>query len=322
MKAESIKTIAVIGGGLMGQGIAQNFAQSGLSVKVINQNKTILDQSLTQIRANLKLFEEYGLLEEDIPSIEARIHPVPIEDLVITVQDSDFVVEAIPENLELKKQLFNQLDSSSTEIILSSNSSSIPIQAITQGCRTQARMIGLHYFSPAHIMPLVEIHFSPQTSDEVVAATKALMLRVGKKPIIVKREVPGFVINRLQGAIAREITHLIGEGVVSIEDIEVAGRACFGFRWACIGFMESIDMIGLDVASASAGSFYKLLHSGTEIPPILTERVNRGELGVKTGKGFFDYTGKSVEEIVDNWNRRLLRQLAVFKELEAQLEDV
>ena len=167
-------------------------------------------------------------------------------------------------------------------------------------------------------MPLVEIHYGPQTRDEVISTTKALMLKVGKKPIIVKKEVPGFVVNRLQGAIGREIFHLISEGVVTPEDIEVAGRACYGLRWACIGFVESMDMIGLDVITAVIPPLFKTLCNSTELPSMLGEKVKSGELGVKSGKGLLDYTGKSREEILDSQYRRLLKQLALFKELDKQ----
>lgn len=316
MEAESIKTVVVIGGGTMGQGIVQSFAQSRLSVRVVDLDKALLDRSLAQVDANLRLFQEYGLLEEDIPSIKSRIQPVLTKDLASSVQDCDFVVEAIPEVLELKRQLFAQLDSCRDEVILSSNTSSFIIPAIAEGCRTQGRIIGLHYFNPAHIMPLVEIHYGPQTKDEVVATTKALMLRVGKKPIVMKKEVPGFVVNRLQVAIGREILHLIDEGVVSPEDIEVAGRACYGLRWACIGFLESLDMIGLDVTMAVVPPLFRAISSSIEPPTILVEKVGKGELGVKSGKGLLDYTGKSTEEILDSQNRRLLKQLALFKELD------
>lgn len=153
MKVEDIKRIAVVGGGTMGQGIAQSFAQAGLSVYLIDQNRELLERSLTQINTNLNLFREYDLLTEDVSTIASRIQPVVKENLLNTAKDCHFIVEAIPESLELKKELFGQLDSCDSEIIISSNSSSIPVQVIAQGCNTPARMIGLHYFNPAHIMP-------------------------------------------------------------------------------------------------------------------------------------------------------------------------
>ena len=184
MNVENIETVAVVGGGTMGQGIAQSFAQAGLSVCLIDLDKERLDGSLAQIEANLRLFQEFGLLQEDPSSVKSRIKPVLSEDLVKTVQGCDFVVETVPENLELKRQLFAQMDSCPDEVILSSNTGSLPVSSISEGCRTKGRIIGLHYFNPAHIMPLVEIHYSADTKEEVIAATKALMVRVGKKPVM------------------------------------------------------------------------------------------------------------------------------------------
>ncbi|GAI03296.1 unnamed protein product, partial [marine sediment metagenome] len=153
MDVENIETVVMIGGGTMGQGIAQNFAQAGLSVRVVDVDTEILDRCLAQVDANLRLFQAFGLLEEAISSIELRIHPVLMKDLAKAVRDCDFVVEAIPENLELKKQLFAELDLCRDDVILSSNTSSFTISTIAEGFSTAHRIIGLHYFNPAHIMP-------------------------------------------------------------------------------------------------------------------------------------------------------------------------
>ena len=319
MKAENIKTVVVIGGGTLGQGIAQSFAEGGLSVRVVDLNREILDRCLDQIDANLRLFQEYGLLEEDLSSIKSRIHPVLTKDLAKTVQDCDFVVEAIPEDLELKRQLFAQLDSCPEEVILASNTSSLTVSAMAQGCRTASRIVGLHYYNPAHIMPLVEIHFGPETSDEVIATTKALMLRVGKKPVIVRKEITGFIVNRLQAAMMREMMYLVNEGVASPEDIDTAYKASIGIRFACIGMFEFGDWIGLDFSKGVMSRFAKSLDNSTEPAPVLLEKVKRGELGVKSGRGWYDWTGRSREEIIDSQNRRLIPRWVSFKELEKQL---
>lgn len=321
MEAENIRAVVVIGGGTMGQGIAQSFAQARLSVSVVDVDKGKLDGCLAQVDANLKLFQEFGLLQEDVPTIKSRIHPVLIKDLDEAIKSCDFVVEAIPEVLELKKQLFAQLDSCREDVILSSNTSSFTISALAEGCRTAGRIVGVHYFNPAHIMPLVEIHYGPKTRDEVISTTKALMTRVGKKPILVRKEIPAMVVNRLQGAIGREIMHLISEGVVTPEDIDIAAKAMYGFRWACIGTVEGFDMIGLDTLLAvGEGLFPNLDNSGRQ-PQYLYDMVNRGELGIKSGKGFYDYTGRSRAEVLDELNRRLLPQLVLFNRLQEQERD-
>jgi len=315
-QADRIKTVAVFGGGNIGNGIVQSFAQAGLSVRVVDLDKEKLDHCLSQVDANLKLFQEVGLLEEGAFSVKSRIEPILTKDSAKAIEYCDFVVETIPENLELKKQLFAQLDSCDDEVILSSNTSSFTITAITEGCRTASRMIGLHYFNPAHIMPLVEIHYGPQTKDEVIDMTKALMLRVGKKPILVRKSIPGLVVNRIQAAIAREIDYLVAEQVVSPEDVDIATKSSYGFRFANIGNHEFYDTAGFDLIHLVCRRLYKELSNATAPSAMWEEKVRKGELGMKTGRGWYDWAGKSAIEFMDKQNRRLLKQLALFKELE------
>lgn len=316
MKVEDIKRVVLVGGGAMGQGIAQSFAQAGLSVSVVDIDQKQLDRCLARVEANLRLFEEYDLLKEELSTIKSRISSALLKDLDSELESCDIVVETIPENLDLKRGLFAQLDSCRDEVILATNTSSFTVSAVAEGCRTPERVIGLHFFNPAQIMPLVEIHFSPQTDERVIATTKALMLRVGKKPVIVKKAIPGFIINRLQSAIARETEYLIAESVASPEDINTALKASLGLRYACIGNLEAADMVGLDTVLAVGRQLYKEINNSTEPSPLLVEKVRRGELGVKSGRGWFDYAGKSRGDILDSYNRKLIQQLALFNSFE------
>ena len=318
MKAEDIKKVVVVGAGIMGEGIAHNFAQAGLSVRLVDQDKQILDRCLAQIDANLGLFLEFGLLQEEPSSIKSRIEPFLSQHLAEAIQDCDFVVEAIPEILKLKRDLFTQLDSCRQDTILSSNTSSFTISAIAEGLRTPGRVVGLHYFNPAHIIPLVEIHRGQHTEDKVVEVTRELMLRVGKKPVLVRKEVPGFIVNRITGAMEREIDYLIDEGIVTPEDLDTAAKGSYGFRLACLGPMEAEDMIGLDTAMRASEQIFKVLSNATEPSPVLVEKVRRGKLGIKSGKGWHDYTGRSRAEITEERNRKLLQQLVLFRAREKE----
>ncbi|MBW1766667.1 MAG: 3-hydroxyacyl-CoA dehydrogenase family protein [Deltaproteobacteria bacterium] len=312
MNISEIKNVVVVGSGIMGIGIAQNFAQAGLSVHVVDQDKNILDKSLTQIDANVKLFKEYDLLDEDPSAITARIKPVLNENLDEVLKECDFIIEAIPEKLELKKDLFNQLDSLSTDVIIASNTSSFTITNLAEDMKTPERVIGLHYFNPAHIIPAVEIHRGNKTSDEVVELTRDLMIKVGKKPALVRKVLPGFIINRLTGALYREVNYLIDQGITTPEDLDTAVKGSFGFRLSCLGPMEAEDMIGLDTSATVSGRVFGGLSNATDASPTLKAKVEKGELGIKSGKGWYDYTGKSQIEIADQINRKLLGQLAVF----------
>jgi len=318
MKAQDIKTVVVIGGGTMGQGIVQSFAQAGKSVKVLSRRRETLDKCLQQIDANLKLFAEFQLLDETPEAIRSRITSMPMDELSEAIRGCHYIVETIPEVLTDKKELFGKLDSCDPDVILASNTGSITITTLTEDMKTAYRVIGTHYLNPAHIMPLVEIHMGKHTSDKVIETTRDLILQVGKKPILVNKEIPGFIINRIQWAMGREILYLLDEGVVSPEDLDLASKASYGLRHACIGNMEAFDMVGLDTALAVGNRIFKHLSNSTEPSPILAQKVQRGELGIKSGRGWFDYTGRSREKILEDQNRRLLKQLCLFKEIDHQ----
>ena len=197
--------------------------------------------------------------------------------------------------------------------ILASNTGSLKISLIAEGSRYPGRIIGTHYFNPAHIMPLVEIHRGKDTLDETVATTKAFMLRVGKMPAIVRKEVPGFIVNRIQGAMEREIDYLIDEGIVTPEDLDIAAKASYGFRLACMGPMEAEDMIGLDTSLRVSPIIYGSLSNSVEPSPTLAKKVEKGELGIKSGVGWYDYRDRPIEEVKAEINRKLLQQLVLFR---------
>jgi 3-hydroxybutyryl-CoA dehydrogenase len=316
MSDKEIRKAAVIGAGIMGVGIVQTFAEAGISVRMIARNQPRLEQSLASIAANLRLFDEFNLLKEAPSAITSRIEIVPTEDMASATQGCDFVLETIPEVLDTKKMIFGQLDQLPPEVIIASNTSSFTMDMLTENLKSPQRMLGLHYFNPAHIIPAVEIHKGRHTTDKAVEETRALMIRTGKKPVIVRKTVPGFIINRLTGAMEREIDYLIDEGIVTPEDLDIAVKASYGFRLSCMGPMAAEDMIGLDTSARVSANVFKLLSSKTEPSPVLLEKVKKGELGIKSGKGWYDYSGKTREEVNDTINRRLLKQLALFRSVE------
>ena len=316
MDAVEIKNVAVIGAGMMGEGIAQNFAEAGIAVRLIARDQQRLEQSLARIQSNLNLFEEFGLLNESPETIHSRIETIPSKNMTRETEGCEYIVESIPEVMETKKLIFSQLDPLPPEVIIASNTSSFTITALAEGMQTPHRVVGLHYFNPAHIIPAVEIHRGQETSEDVVNITRELMIRAGKKPVIVRKTVPGFIINRLTGAMEREIDYLIDEGIVTPEDLDIAVKASYGFRLSCMGPMAQEDMIGLDTAARVSGNVFKVLSNKTEPSPVLLAKVEKGELGIKSGKGWYDYSGQTREEVAEKINRRLLKQLALFKSVE------
>lgn len=312
MNIQGIKKVTVIGAGIMGEGIIQNFAQAGLQVNAVARNEQTLKKCMAQVEANLKLFAEFGLLKETPSQVVARIKPVLAQELRRATEGCDLILETIPEVLESKRQVFTELSEICPDIILASNTSSFTISVIAEGMHNPERFVGIHYFNPAHIIPAVEIHRGKQTTDEVVDIAKALMVKVGKKPVLVQKEIPGFIVNRITGAMEREIDYLLDEGIVSPEDLDIALRGSFGFRLACFGPMEAEDLIGLDTAARVSGRVFKVLSNRTEPSPQLLAKVERGELGIKSGKGWYDYTSKTREQVYDEINRKLLQQLVLY----------
>jgi len=309
---ENIKRVVVVGAGIMGAGIAQNFAQAGLQVRVLDVTRKALDRCLSQISSNLEEFHEFGLLDEAVGSICERVTFYLNDEFSEAVTNCDVVVEAMPEVIELKRELFARLDQLPEHVILASNTSSMTISRIAEKMTTPERVIGLHYFNPAHIIPAVEIHKGKATNESVITTITDLMNWVGKLPVLVRKEVPGFVINRLTGAMEREIDYLLDEGVVSPEDLDRAVKGSYGFRLACLGPMEAEDMIGLDTAARASANIFPTL-SNAQVPSSqLLEKVERGELGIKSGEGWYHYPDNTQSETLGRNNRRLLQQLKLF----------
>ena len=308
--------IMVLGTGTMGEGIAQTFAQNGFGVRLVARREEPMTRALGQLRQNIQQFIDFGLIEETVDDVMGRVEAVVTTDMAEAVQGCSYAVETIQELLDPKKELLAALQAANPEIVVGSNTGSFTMDTLAEGLPRPDKLIGIHYFNPAHIIPLVEIHRGTDCSDATFAETKRLMEASGKKTVLVRVERPGFIVNRLMGALEREIDYLLDEGIVTPEDLDIAVKSSTGFRFACLGPMEVEDMIGLDTAMRVSARVFKGLSNATEPSPILVEKVERGELGIKAGKGWYDYSGKTREEVLEEKNRRLLPQLKLF--LEAQ----
>jgi len=312
MSKRTAKRILVVGTGTMGEGIAQTFAQNGLDVRLVARRDEPLSRALEQLRHNIQQFVEFDLIQETVDQVMDRIEGAVTTDMVQAVDGCSYVVETIREVLDDKRALLRAIQAANLDLVIGSNTGSMTIDSLAEGMPNPKGIIGIHYFNPAHIMPLVEIHRGSETSDAVFEETKRLMEASGKKTVLVRKEVPGFIVNRIMGAIEREIDYLLDEGIVTPEDLDIAIKSSTGFRFACLGPMELEDMIGLDIAMTVSGRVFKGLSNATEPSPILVDKVNRGELGIKSGKGWYDYSGKTRAEVLEEKNRRLLPQLKLF----------
>lgn len=306
MESGDIKRIAVIGAGLMGHGIAQEFALAGYDVRLHDLTEEKLQSALQGIRENLETLARTGLAPRSrTRGVEERIRTsTTLDDVLVEV---DVVIEAVFENLELKQRIFRELDAKCPKrTILASNTSTLLPSALASGTQRPDRVLVAHYFNPPHLLPLVEVVRGPGTSDETVATLCALLKEIGKQPAIIQREVPGFIGNRLQGALLREAISIVEHGIASPEDVDIVVRNSFGRRLSAAGVFEVFELAGLDLVLAACSYLIPHLESSTEPSSLLKEKVARGELGVRTGKGFYEWTPESADALRQRIARALV----------------
>ena len=284
-----MERIAIVGAGLMGHGIAQVFAVAGCPVKVYDPEASRLATLRERIRANLT---DLGL----DPDAAARVQPC--DALEGAVAGADIVFEAAPEKLTLKQSLFAALERcASRDAVLASNTSVIPIGAIAASVATRDRVVGTHWWNPPYLVPLVEVIETEGTAPTTVAAMIALLERVGKTPVHVRKDVPGFVGNRLQHALWREAIALVQEGVCDARTIDTVVKAGFGRRLAVQGPLETADLVGLDLTLDIHENVLPHLDRTPGPLPRLAALVEAGKLGMKTGEGFRTWTPDEIKEL-------------------------
>ncbi len=316
MRLGQIKRIAVIGAGIMGHGFATVFAQNGYKVVLNDTSGEILKKAMKSIQGNIDTFIESGFVKKgERKKIIGRI--TPTIDLEETSRRADFVLEAITEKMELKKELFWKLDQyAPPHAILASNTSGLSITEMGGMTKRPEKTVIVHGINPPHIIPIVEIVRGVKTSDETAEIAYRLMKKVGKVPIRVLKEAPGFLYNRLHFALWREALYCIENGIASAEDIDLFMTAGYGFRGAQIGPMKVSDLGGLDTFSIVAANLFPHLCDAKEPPAILKEMMAVGKLGAKSGSGFYDYPPAVLKKTIKERDRRLLIQLNLFKSLQ------
>jgi 3-hydroxybutyryl-CoA dehydrogenase len=281
----SIKDVLIIGAGLMGSGIAQVCAQAGIQVGLHDVSKDALDKALKAIDWSVGKFVEKGKLTEERQTIIDRIKPIA------NLGDGskvELAIEAVYENIELKRDIFQKLDQiCPPETLIASNTSAIPITELAAVTERAEKVLGLHFFSPVPLMQAVEVIKGAATHDDTASAGRDFVLQIGKEPIMVNRDVAGFVINRINFPSAIEAMNLVEQGVASVEDIDKGLRLASGRR---MGIFETGDMVGLDVTYGAMTAMYEETGDPRWYPPLLLRRkVKAGHLGRKTGKGWYEY---------------------------------
>ena len=302
-----MNNITIIGAGTMGHSLAQVFAQGGYQVFLNDISQDILIKAKRLIKSNLKTLAEVGLFDSKDYSAVVEKQITYTTDLAAAVASSGLVIEAIVEDPDTKKTLFSELDQlSPPESILASNTSYLNIYDFVETKRP-GKVIITHWFAPPHIVPLVEIVPGPLTSPETVTTVKKMIDDLGKQTIVLKKFLPGFIANRLQAALSLEVYHLLDNGYATPEDIDRATKASFGLRMPILGLVKRVDFAGLDLAQ-------KTLRNKSYHPPavkgqseIVDSMVSQGRLGVKTGKGFYDYGDTPIEKTLRERDLKLLK---------------
>jgi 3-hydroxybutyryl-CoA dehydrogenase len=284
--ARSIERVGIIGAGTMGHGIAQVAAMAGYSVTLYDVDEPSLQRALERIRANLEKGVALGKVEPDIRD-RALAALTTTTELGAAAQAADLIIEAAPEDLDLKRRIFAELDTTAPpHAILATNTSSLSVKKIAEITKRPGQVLGMHFFNPVHIMKLLELVRTEHTEDAVLETARAMGVAMGKTPIVVK-DSPGFATTRLGLTLGLEATRMLDEGVASIEDIDTAMELGYGHP---MGPFKLADLVGLDVRLAIAEYMYRETGSDRFKPSEMLRRlVAEGKLGKKTGEGFYKW---------------------------------
>ncbi len=298
-----IRRAAVIGGGAMGTGIALELALSGREVTLFNTRAETGARALEQLRRDLAQLVDAGLISQARATAAlGRVRRTT--QLSEAVEGQDYVAESVPENLPLKQQVFAELDRlAAPDVLLASNTTALSVTALARDCAHPERVLAVHYYLPAHLLPLVDIVPGERTSPQALDAAKTLMESLGKSPVVFTRDVPGTVGPRLQTALLGEAFRLVQEGVASPEIIDRVLTQGIGRRFGVTGLFDRLDLAGLDTVAGV------LKAQGKPVPPVLAEKVERGELGLKSGQGFYSWSEAETRAFQERVARHLMAQL-------------
>ena len=297
------KRAVIIGGGTMGADVAAIFAAGGMGVDIVQRPGKTRDSLRERVARSVA---ELGETRSEISLHDA------LRD--VSWPQAGLVVESVTEDLPLKQRIFAELEAiAPADIALTSNSSSFPISQIGTGLKSRHRMLGLHFFMPAHMVPLVEVVRSDATDAAVAQSVFDLMQKLHRKPVMVAKDIPGFLANRMQHALMREAWSLIERGIATPEDVDIAVRYGFGFRYVAAGPILQKEMSGLDVNFLASSTVFPDLCNDALPAAKLAGKVKAGEIGMKTGKGFYDWPADKIARAKARYQSALKRGLEILK---------
>jgi 5-formyl-3-hydroxy-2-methylpyridine 4-carboxylate dehydrogenase len=303
-----MKSAAVIGLGTMGPGIAATLARAGMKVTAFDADPAKRAKAGDGFAAATAVLSALAVPDQSTGEIAVR------ENLPDAVAGADLVIETVPENLELKIQVFREIEAQvADDCMLASDTSGIPITQIQAGTRIPGRVVGMHWSNPPHIIPMIEVIAGEKTDPEVATSLAGIIRRCGHLPITIRKDVAGFVENRVLYAVMRECLELVEAGVIDPQDLDACVSWGIGYKLAVVGPMALLDMAGLDIYAAVAGYLNKELSNRSDVAPYVEARTRQKKLGLKTGSGIYDYTPQRIAELQASRARKLV---AVRKALE------
>ena len=307
MNASALSHVVIAGAGTMGASLAQIFAQAGIQVTLWNRSQAGLDRAAALIRSNQSALVAAGRLSaDDSNALMERIVPTT-EDACFPT--ASFLLESIAEDLTLKQDFFRRISTLvPVDCILTTNTSGLSISAIGSAVAEPVRFCGMHWINPPHLVPLVEVIQGTDTGDGTMDFVYALAQRLRKKPIRAK-DLPGFIMNRLQLALLREALALVDSGAATAEDVDAAVKYGLGLRYACVAPFETMDLGGVDIFCRIASYLLADLDDRKDTPPLLQTLTEQGACGVKSGHGFYDYSGEKAAAALENRDQKFIRVL-------------
>lgn len=311
MKLESIKNFVIAGAGIMGASIAQILAQNGYYVVLYDIEDQFLEKGRNLIDINQQTLISVGDFTPE--QSKENMSRISFSCSKACFSEADFVIEAIVENMEVKHAFWAEISALvPADAILTSNTSGLSLTEIAKVIKYPERFAGMHWVNPPHLIPLVEVIKGEKTTIETAQLVYALSLRIGKKPVMLNKDAAGFILNRIQFAVLREAMYIVDSGIASIEDVDNVFKYGMGMRYACLGPFEIADLGGLDIFYKISGYLFKELNNSAEVSSLLVDAYNSGNFGVKSGKGFYDYSDGRDREIIKKRDENFIKFLKNF----------
>ena len=314
---DNVGSIGVIGAGLMGHSIAMNFAVGGHEVVLIDTTEENLSRAMENVSDTLGVLQEQGLVDASTAqTVPGRIRTST--SMAGSMDDVGFVIEAVFEDLDLKRRIFADLDTHCPpHTVLTSNTSSYMTSQLAPSTNRRDKVVVANWWNPAHLLPLVEVVRGPETSDETIEITKTVLEGIGKRPVVLQKESQGFIGNRMQFALLREALAVVDKGIASAEDVDTVVKTSFGRRLAVAGPLEVFDIAGWDTISHIIDELYPDLDTSSENSPTITGMLKRGDLGVKSGRGFYEWNDEAVSDL----RQRITHALSTIDRFDGGTDD-